>query len=73
MADTITVFRDGEKVGDFAASELNEASLSKHMTGREVEYQRYHRKQTDTEALLEVKNLTRKGNYENLSPRCSRR
>ena len=67
LADTITVFRDGEKVGDFKAEELNEASLSAHMTGREVAYQRYHRKQEGSEALLEVKNLTRKGNYENLS------
>lgn len=67
IADTITVFRDGEKVGDFAANELTEATLSKHMTGREVEYQRYHRTLTDNEPLLEVKNLTRKGNYQNLS------
>jgi simple sugar transport system ATP-binding protein len=67
IADTITVFRDGFKVGDFAADELTEASLSKHMTGREVTYERYHRQQTTTEPLLEVKNLSRKGNYENIS------
>ncbi len=67
LADTITVFRDGEKVGDFQASELTEATLSAHMTGREISYQRYHRQQEGSDALLEVKNLTRKGNYEDLS------
>lgn len=67
VADAITVFRDGEKVGDFQASELTEATLSAHMTGREITYQRYHRQQEGSDALLEVKNLTRKGNYENLS------
>jgi simple sugar transport system ATP-binding protein len=67
IADTITVFRDGEKVGDFSAKELNEETLAEHMTGRKLSYQRYHRTLTDNAPLLEVKNLTRKGNYENLS------
>jgi simple sugar transport system ATP-binding protein len=61
------VFRDGEKVGDFSAKELNEETLAEHMTGRKLSYQRYHRTLTDNAPLLEVKNLTRKGNYENLS------
>jgi len=71
VADTITVFRDGKKVGDFAADELNSASLSFHMTGREVlhkAYQREPREDDGTRApLLEVKDLTRKGNYENVN------
>lgn len=67
IADAITVFRDGAKVGDFQASELTEATLSAHMTGREVTYQRYHRQQEGGDPLLEVKGLTRTGNYYDLS------
>jgi simple sugar transport system ATP-binding protein len=67
IADSITVFRDGDKVGDFNAKDLDEASLSKHMTGREVSYGRYHRVHEEQAPILEVKNLTRKSNYTDLS------
>src|SRR5699024_3873753 len=71
VADTITVFRDGKKVGDFPEDELNSASLSYHMTGREVLHKPYQREPREDDAtrapLLEVKNLTRKGNYKNVN------
>lgn len=67
IADTITVFRDGSKVGDFQASELNSELLAEHMTGRKVTYERYHRENTESEPLLEVRNLRRSGHYEDLS------
>jgi len=67
VADSITIFRDGSKVGDFPASELDELSLSKHMTGRDVTYKSYEREQTDQEPVIEVENLTRKGHYENIN------
>jgi len=63
IADSITIFRDGKKVGDFQAAELNELSLSRHMTGRDVTYTRYHRTRTESEPILEIKSLSRKGNY----------
>ncbi|MGJ8720648.1 MAG: sugar ABC transporter ATP-binding protein [Salinibacterium amurskyense] len=66
VADSITIFRDGAKVGDFAASDLDELSLSRHMTGRDVTYNRYVREQTDDAPILEVAGLSRKGNYENV-------
>jgi len=67
VADSITIFRDGTKVGDFPAAELDELSLSRHMTGRDVTYQSYEREQTDDEPVIEVENLTRKGHYENIN------
>lgn len=67
IADRITILRDGSKVGDFVASELDAASLSFHMTGREVSYSRYHREQTGDDALLEVSGLSREGNYSDVS------
>jgi simple sugar transport system ATP-binding protein len=63
IADSITIFRDGQKVGDFKANELDQLSLSRHMTGRDVTYARYHRTRTETEPLLEICNLSRQGNY----------
>jgi simple sugar transport system ATP-binding protein len=67
VADRITIFRDGNKVGDFAADTLDELSLSRHMTGRDVTYQRYHREQTSNEELISINNLSRTGHYENIS------
>lgn len=70
VADTITVFRDGEKVGDYAAEDLTPASLSKAMTGREVLYKTFHRNDdVDTEQvpLLKVTGLTNKKFYRDIS------
>jgi simple sugar transport system ATP-binding protein len=67
IADTITVFRDGMKVGDFQAEELNSELLAEHMTGRKVTYSRYHRELTDEKPLIEVRNLRRDGHYDDLS------
>ena len=67
IADTITVFRDGSKVGDFQAAELNSELLAEHMTGRKVTYERYHRQLTDDQPLIQVANLRRDGHYEDLS------
>jgi simple sugar transport system ATP-binding protein len=67
VADSITVFRSGQKIGDFEAHELNTKKLSYYMTGREIEYPRYRRELTAEEKLLEVKNLSKKGNFEKVS------
>lgn len=71
VADTITIFRDGLKVGDFEASELDHATLVYHMTGRRVEYPAYQRKplpEDDTTApVLEVRNLADRGHFEDVS------
>lgn len=68
IADTITVIRDGHKVGDFPASEMDEKKLAFYMTGKDVVYQQYERAQdADDSVVLEVKNLTKKGNYEDIS------
>ncbi|MFV0253194.1 MAG: sugar ABC transporter ATP-binding protein [Beutenbergiaceae bacterium] len=70
VADTITVFRDGYKIGDFAADELDSASLAYHMTGREVlhlPYQRTVREDDESAPVLEVESLTRDGHYRDVS------
>ncbi|MBU5255561.1 sugar ABC transporter ATP-binding protein [Tissierella praeacuta] len=67
ISDSITVIRDGEKVGDFTADELNPKSLSYYMTGKEIGYSRYIRKESDDNKILEVKNLSKKGMFENIN------
>ena len=67
VADQICIFRDGKKVGDFLKSEINEKMLTYHMTGRKVEYPRYVRKIESGLPILEVKNLSRKGNYSDIN------
>ncbi len=67
VADIITILRDGRKVGDFKPKELDYKTLTYHMTGRRVEYPRYQRTVHEDIPLLEVKNLSRKGNFENIS------
>ena len=67
VADKITIFRNGNKIGDFNSSDLDEKSLSYYMTGREIEYPRYHRTYKDNTPILSVEHLTRKGHYEDMS------
>jgi simple sugar transport system ATP-binding protein len=67
VADTITIFRNGNKIGDFKSEELDEKSLAYHMTGRQIEYPRYHRSCKDNTPILQIEHLTRKGQYEDIS------
>ena len=67
VADKITIFRNGNKIGDFNSSDLDEKSLSYYMTGREIEYPRYHRTYKENTPILSVEHLTRKGQYEDMS------
>ncbi|MGI6778883.1 MAG: sugar ABC transporter ATP-binding protein [Acetivibrionales bacterium] len=67
VADVISVFRNGIKIGDFKREELDEKKLSFYMTGREVEYPRYYRSCKDDTPIIEINNLTRKGQYKNIN------
>ena len=67
VADVITVIRNGEKIGDYDRAEINEKRLSELMTGREIDYPRYRRDFTDNTPLLEVKRLSRKGHFYDIS------
>lgn len=67
VADVISIFRNGNKIGDFKKEELDEKKLSFYMTGREVEYPRYSRKCKDNTPILEISCLTRKNQYSDIS------
>lgn len=67
VADNITIFRDGNKIGDFECKSLDEKQLTYHMTGREVEYPRYTRTMKTNEPIIEIDNLTKRDNFEDIS------
>jgi simple sugar transport system ATP-binding protein len=58
VADNITIFRDGNKIGDFECKSLDEKQLTYHMTGREVEYPRYTRTSNTNEPIIEIDSLS---------------
>lgn len=67
VADKITVLRDGEMVGTKWASELDRDMLISMMIGRELVNVYEKQKIERGEAILEVRNLTKKGQFENIS------
>jgi inositol transport system ATP-binding protein len=67
IADEITVLRDGCYIDSKKAVELNQDLLISLMVGRELK-EVYQTKTTKTEnVFMEVKNLTRKSYFENIS------
>ena len=67
IAERVTVLRDGAKVGDFAASEMNDKKLALLMTGKAFAYQTGMRDFSAASKVLEVSGLTRPGHYSNIS------
>jgi len=69
IADSVTILRDGKKVGDFPAGELDDQKLTFLMTGRNIQYTPYHipREWQQQAPLLEVRNLTRRGHFQDVS------
>lgn len=66
ISDCFTVMRDGNYIGTFSREELDEDKLISYMVGRKVE-QAEHIQLNRGAKILEVKNLSRKGNYRDIS------
>ena len=69
IAEYVTIIRDGAKIGDYLAGELDNRRLTFLMTGEKIDttpYQR-DREKLSNDNLLEVKNLNRKGHYHDIS------
>jgi len=69
IAEVVTILRDGRKVGDFSASELDDAKLTYLMTGQRIEYTPYRVAEDKKAAapMLEVRALGRKGQFQDIS------
>lgn len=67
IADRISVLRDGKMVGVFPSNEINEEKLTHLMTGKEVKYQSFNPKKNGSNPILEVRNLSRESEYEDIT------
>ncbi len=67
IGDYVTVLCDGKTVGEWSMSEMDENSLISHMVGREIK-QLYPKQSVPIgETVLEVRNLTHQGMFEDIS------
>jgi simple sugar transport system ATP-binding protein len=67
IAERVTVLRDGAKVGEFPAHEMNDRRLSMLMTGKAFAYQPVTTDIAESPTVLSVDHLTREGHYEDIS------
>jgi ABC-type sugar transport system ATPase subunit len=71
VSDRFTVFRDGKCMGTFEKEELNDEKLISLMVGRNIIYKIFDKNKRD-DAILEVKNLSKAGQFKDVSFRLSR-
>ncbi len=67
VADRVTVLRDGKKVGTFPSGELDDEKLTHLMTGKKVTYLPFTPQIQAEQAVLEVRNLSKHGNFKDIS------
>jgi ABC-type sugar transport system ATPase subunit len=66
IADRMTVLRDGKLIGTAPAAEMDRRRLISMMVGREISEERLVGKGAG-EAVLEVRDISKAGNYQNVS------
>lgn len=66
VADRFTVLRDGQCIGTYNKDELTNDKLIALMVGRKIEYKIYDKRKCN-EPLLEVRSLSKKGNFKDIS------
>ncbi len=69
IAENVSIIRDGIKVGDYKAEDLDDRKLTFLMTGQKIESEPYLPQGEDSAEthLLELKQLTRKGHYQDIN------
>jgi ABC-type sugar transport system ATPase subunit len=66
ISDRFTVFRDGKCMGTFDEDELDDDRLISLMVGRKIEYKIFEKNKRD-DAIMEVRNLSRAGQFRDIS------
>ncbi len=67
ISDRMTIMRDGKYMGTYQTKDMDVQRVISIMVGREVLFKRVERTISMDKPLLEVKNLSRKGNYSDIS------
>jgi ABC-type sugar transport system ATPase subunit len=71
ISDRFTVFRDGKCMGTFNEEELDDDRLISLMVGRKIEYKIFEKNKRD-DTILEVKNLSKAGQFKNINFKLNR-
>jgi ABC-type sugar transport system ATPase subunit len=71
VSDRFTVFRDGKCMGTFNEDELDNERLISLMVGRKIEYKIFEKNRRD-DMVMEVKNLSRAGQFRDISFKLNR-
>ena len=66
ISDRITVLRDGTYIGTYPVQEVTPDDIINRMVGRNVEYERCTSENVKENVLLEVRGLTKAGNYKDI-------
>ena len=67
IAERVTVLRDGAKVGEFPAREMDDKRLATLMTGKAFAYRTHATDFGKSQTVLAVSHLSRAGQYEDIS------
>ncbi len=67
IADRVTVLRDGNKLGTYPAEGLNDKRLGELMTGQSFVHRVHARNCRAAPVVLQVRDLTREGQYRDIS------
>ena len=67
IAERVTILRDGEKIGVYDAKDMNDRKMAYLMTGQEIDYSLHTEPVNQERVVLEVKHLSKKGNYHDIS------
>ncbi|WP_104177821.1 sugar ABC transporter ATP-binding protein [Cryobacterium sp. Y50] len=68
ISQDITILRSGDRVSSGSATDFDRRSISRHMTGRDIDESRViNPPQYDERPVLEVHALTRMGEFENIT------
>lgn len=69
ISEKVSVLRDGRKVGDYLTTDLSLEKLAFYMTGKKIDQSvfRYTARKQQEAPLLELKQLSKARNYENIN------
>ncbi|MGY4687962.1 sugar ABC transporter ATP-binding protein [Petrotoga sp. DB-2] len=67
ISERVTILRDGEKIGTYEISEIDDNKMIYLMTGKKFDISNKSSKREKSNKLLEVKNLTKRKNYKDIN------
>lgn len=69
ISETVTILKDGRKIGDYRTDELDPEKLAFIMTGVEIDTSKFYYEpdKYEAEPILEVKEVSRREQFENIS------